>query len=681
VFFLLTDQLVRVPGIGPHLSQKLAKMGLLKVSDLISHYPRKWEDFSHFSPISGVSESEKVTLKAHLISISQFRPYHRKLHITNAIFSDDSGNMRVTWFNQPYLMNTLKKGQEYYLSGIAKRYQGKLTLVSPSIEKAEADKSPLHSGRIISIYPETNGMTSKIIRKTLQYLIPTIKAIPETLPKVVLKSQKLIGLAMAMLNIHFPESETNLAKAKTRLSFEELIPIHLSLILNQKISDNAPGIPIKIDKNFVKEFLSYLNFELTPSQNLALQAVLKDLGKPHSTNRLILGDTGSGKTIVATAALVAAAKAGFQSTLMAPTEILANQHYQNLQPLLTRMNISTALMTSSHKSYSYTDIAEGKVDVIIGTHALIQQKVAFANLNLVIIDEQHRFGVRQREKLKNKAKGIIPHFISLSATPIPRTLFLHLLKDLQVSFITHLPVGRLPVITRLATANNFEKVKMLINKEIASGHKVFVVTPLINEPAADSNKNEKASVASEKQNLTRIFPTACIGTLHGQMPSEVKQKIMQELKIGKLDVIVSTSLIEVGIDIPEATIIWIKNAEQFGLAQLHQLRGRVGRSSHQSYCLIETNTEDPDAIERLTKLIKINDGNKLAEMDLKFRGPGGFFTDQQSGFLKLKLADLTDQKLIKATREAAEQIIASDPTLKCCPDLKNKLQFNYLSHT
>ena len=680
MFFLLTDHLSKIPGIGQHLSQKLVKMGLIRVQDILAYYPRKWEDFSRLSPIVEAQEGGKFTIKARLLAISQFRPYHRKLHITNAIFSDDSGSIRVTWFNQPYLINSLKKEQLYYLNGPVKRYQDKLTLVSPNIERADDDKSPLHSGRIVAIYPETSGITSKLIRKVINYLLPTMNAIPETLPETILNSYKLMSLPKATMGIHLPTSEANLTLAKTRLSYEELIPIHLSLIQDQKITHGEPGLPIKTTKNFTKEFVSHLSFELTPSQKVAIDEVLKNLNTPHPTNRLILGDVGSGKTVVAAASIVAATKAGFQSALMAPTEILATQHYHSLAPLLKKMNVSLALITSAHKSHSYGDIAAGKVDLVIGTHALIEQKVAFANLNLVIIDEQHRFGVRQREKLKNKGQHTTPHFISLSATPIPRTLFLHILKDLEVSFITHMPVGRLPVITRLATTNNFDKVATLINQEIRKGHKIFVVTPRIHEQAL-AGKIEKASVMAEKKNLSKLFPKARIGILHGQLKSEIKLRTINELNANKLDILVSTSMIEVGIDIPLATVIWIKNAEQFGLAGLHQLRGRVGRSSHQSYCLVETNSEDPSAIERLTELIKTNDGNKLAEMDLKFRGPGGFFTDQQSGFLKLKLADLTDQKLIKATRKIAEQIIADDPNLKHCPELRKKLQFNYLTHT
>lgn len=679
MFFLLTDHLSKIPGIGLNLSQKLAEMGLVRVQDLLSYYPRKWEDFSHLSPIVEAQKGAKSTFRATLLTISQFRPYHRKLHIINAIFSDESGSIRVTWFNQPYLINSLQKERLYFLNGMVKRYQGKLTLVSPNIEKADDDKSPLHSGRIVAVYPETSGITSKLIRKTINYLVPTMKSIPETLPEIILKSHKLMGLSKAVASIHSPTSEADLVTAKTRLSYEELIPIHLSLIQSQKIAQSEPGLPIKTTKKNLPEFLSHLNFELTPSQKTAINEVLADLATPHPSNRLILGDVGSGKTVVAAAALAASAKAGFQSALMAPTEILANQHYQSLTPLLNKLGISSALMTSSHKSHSYEDIASGRVDIVIGTHALIAQKITFANLNLVIIDEQHRFGVRQREKLKNKSAVTAPHFISLSATPIPRTLFLHLLKDLNVSFITHLPVGRLPVITRLATINNFAKVKMLINQEISKGHKIFVVTPRIHEDL--TGKTEKASVILEKQKIAKLFPMAKIGMLHGQLVSEVKLKTLTDLKDNKLDILVSTSMIEVGIDIPEATVILIKNAEQFGLAGLHQLRGRVGRSSHQSYCLIETNSDNPEAIERLTSLIKINDGNKLAEMDLKFRGPGGFFTDQQSGFLKLKLTDLTDQKLIKATRKIAEEIIADDPNLKYCPELKKKLQFNYLTHS
>lgn len=681
MFFLLTDPINSLPGIGPNLSQKLAKIGLFCIADLIHYYPRKWEDFSQILPISKLLENQPVTVQAKLTAINQFRTYRQKMTLTTAIVSDGSGNLPIIWFNQPYLINTLREGQSYFFSGTAKRHQGKLTLVSPVYEAVSLTFSPLHSGRIVPIYPETLGITSKLLRKLARYLIPTTHAIPETLPPEIIAKYKLMPRAKALENIHFPNRMLDLAPAKTRLSFEELIPIHLSLILEKKRWANQSSQPIPINPKFLQKFISALDFKLTPSQITAIKQILSDLTKNQPTNRLLLGDVGSGKTVVAASALIASAKAGFQSALMAPTEILANQHYHYIQPLLKKFGITATLITGHTKLHSYADIASGKIAVIIGTHALIQQKLTFANLNLVIVDEQHRFGVHQRQKLTTKTETV-PHYLSLSATPIPRTLFLSLLKDVQVSYLTHLPKGRLPIITRLSTPRNFTRVQELVLKEIAQHHPVFVIVPRINLPSASAAEaNDKASVMSERTKLTRLFPTASIGILHGQMPSEVKLKTMADLKTGKLDILVSTSVIEVGIDIPEATVVWIKNAEQFGLAGLHQLRGRVGRSHHQSYCLIETASANPEVISRLIQLIKTNDGRKLAEIDFKLRGPGSFFGGEQSGWLKLKLADLTKPALIKATRAIAETILAADPNLKHYPAYKNELKFNYLTHS
>jgi len=379
----------------------------------------------------------------------------------------------------------------------------------------------------------------------------------------------------------------------------------------------------------------------------------------------------------AAAGIVAAVKAGYQAALMAPTEILATQHYYSLIPLMKKFGITTTLLTGSTKLADYSEIKTGQINLIIGTQALIQKQVEFLNLNLVIVDEQHRFGVGQRYQLKNKASAATPHFISLSATPIPRTVFLSLFSDLDVSMLTAAPQGRLPIITRLATPNNLVKVQALINKEMAAGHKIFVIAPLIEE----DTKADRASITSEIKNLSVLFPEARIATLHGRMSAEDKLSIMRNFKEGGIDILLATSVVEVGIDVPKATVMLIKNAERFGLAGLHQLRGRVGRSTLQSYCLVESPADNPETLERLTTFIKIQDGNTLAKMDLALRGPGAFFDTQQSGFLKLKIANLLDEKLIEATHQAAVELIKTDPLLKNHPELKQKIQLHLFPHS
>ncbi|MBN2585606.1 ATP-dependent DNA helicase RecG [Patescibacteria group bacterium] len=680
MFFLLSDPLTHLPGIGPSLSSKLSQMGLKTVGDLLTYYPRRWEDLSQITPLNGVEAAlGRATVRARLLSFSSFRTPRRRMFLINGLLEDETGALRVVWFNQPYLTQSLKKGAEYYLSGPIRERDGHLVLTNPSIEPAE--KTPVHSGRIIPIYPATAGISTRMLRRWLKNLIATIRELPDTLPEDIRKNYRLIDRAHAIENIHFPHSLSAIGEARRRLGFEELLLVHLGLLIAKQQWEKLPTKAIPHSPDLIKDFEAQLGFKLTPTQKTSIKEILSDIAKSIPMNRLLLGDVGSGKTAVAAAALVATAKAGRQSALMAPTEVLATQHYYNLQPLLAKFGVSTTLLTGSTKLHDYSEIENGDVDVVIGTHALIQKQVGFKNLNLVIVDEQHRFGVRQREKLKNKALDITPHYLSLSATPIPRTLFLGLLHNLEISELTSIPTGRLPIITRLVTEQNRATACKLIEREIKDGHAIFVITPLIDEVLND--EQERASIASELKSLKRSFPKARIGSLHGRVASEEKLELMTKIKNGDLDILVATSVIEVGIDVPRATIIWIKNADRFGLAQLHQLRGRVGRSSLQSYCLIETNSaeqQNEEDINRLTSFVKINDGSKLAEIDLKLRGPGAFFGSNQSGLLHLKIANLTDKKLITETRTAAEAMLKTDPTLTHHPELKARLSFNYVTH-
>jgi len=673
VFFLLRDPISKLPGIGPVLAQKLANLDIFSVEDLIRHYPRRWEDWSQISPLIQAQAGERLTTQAELLTLNQFRSPRSRLHITSGIVQDESGSLRVTWFNQPYIARHLVKNQPYYVSGEVRSFRGHLTIINPTLEPITA--APVHAGRIIPVYPTTAGVSTKIIRRAIKNLIPTIRTLPDYLPAPLRAQHHLIGHAQAVEHIHFPASMKHLQSARHRLGFEELLMVHLGLMLVKSAQAEDRGQPILTPTNFQAQFIKHLDFTLTSGQARAIKDIVEDLARPHPTNRLLLGDVGSGKTVVAAAAISAAAGAGFQTALMAPTEVLANQHYRSIAPLMDALGVSTTLLTGATKLADPQDIASGKIDLVIGTHALIQKDVSFKNLNLVIIDEQHRFGVRQRTRLKNKSH-VSPHFLSLSATPIPRTLFLTLFSDLDVSILGELPQGRQPITTLIATDANQDTITNLINTEAQSGHKIFVVTPLIDE----DSRATRSSIASEERHLTQLFPDLKIGTLHGRMSADEKMAAMQDIQTDQLDVLLATSVIEVGIDIKQATIIWIKNAERFGLAQLHQLRGRVGRSDLPSYCIVETSSDDPEATERLTAFTKIKDGDKLAEMDLEARGPGSFFSDQQSGFLKLRVAKLTDQKLIKTTRSAAEHLLATDPQLKLHPELKNQLNLTHITH-
>lgn len=676
MFYHLTDTVTTISGIGPNTAQKLKKLGISTVQDLIHYYPRTWDDFSNIIDISQIVINEKNTIKAELISISQFRSPYKRMNITNAIFKDASGNLKVTWFNQPYLIKNLIKHQTYLLSGKVSKYQGKLTLNSPIAELA--DKSPLHSGRIVPVYPLTEGLTSRILRKIILHLTKTIKSIPDTMPDRLLKKYNLTPLLTSLANIHFPKNFKILDQSKLRLSLEELIPIQLSILLSKKDWKKQPGKSLTISPKLLTKFKSNLEFKLTKTQLLAIKQILDDLKQPHPMNRLLMGDVGSGKTIVATAAIIATVKNKYQVALVAPTEILANQHYANLKPLLDAWNIKSTLITSKTKLNTWAEISKQEIDVIIGTHAIIQKTAKFKNLNLIIIDEQHRFGVRQRQSLKNQNKDFTPHFLSLSATPIPRTLFLGLLEDLDISWLDSLPQGRLPIITKLITnPKQYINIQKLINKEIDLNHKIFIIAPLVTDSSVSTFKT---SVLNEQAKMSTLFPNAKIAILHGKMNSADKLRIMNQLKNGEIDILIATSIIEVGIDIPAASVIWIKNAESFGLASLHQMRGRVGRSNIQSFCLIESNSLAPVAIERLAALTKTTNGEKLAKIDLKLRGPGSFFSGQQSGFSKLKLTDLTNIKLIKQSRSLAKDILKMDPLLKQFSYIKQQVKSNYLTH-
>jgi len=651
------------------MAEKLARLKIFNVVDLIYYFPRKWEDFGKVIPINKIKPDSKITIKAQLTSLSQFISPIKKMSITNAIFQDDSGALKVTWFNQPYISKNLEKQKTYLLAGTAKLNNQTIGLTNPTIEPA--DKSPIHSGGIIPVYPMTEGVTSKFIRKTINYLTTTIKKIPETLTQKLITDFKLTPLPQALTQIHSPKSIANLKTAQKRLSLEELLPIQLSILISRQLNEQPTGQSIAIDNKIIDKFINQLNFKLTPSQKTAIDQILKDMQNTIPMNRLLMGDVGSGKTIVAAASLLATSQAGFQSAFMAPTEVLAHQHYDNLRPLLNKWDINVSLLTANQKINS-----ENLGDVVIGTHSLIQENVDFKNLGLIIIDEQHRFGVRQRQVLKDKNPKFTPHFLSLSATPIPRTLFLGLLQDLDISWLDSLPRGRLPVITKLISSNkDLDTIKSTIEQEIKNQHKIFIIAPLI-----DIGTSNKTSITEEQKRIAKLFPKARIDVLHGRMSSQDKLQVMENLSTNKTDILVATSVIEVGIDIPDASVVWIKNAESFGLSQLHQLRGRVGRSDIQSYCFIESDSATPQTLERLQALAETTDGNKLAEIDLKLRGPGVFFKDQQSGFAKLQLADLTNIKLIKESRKLATSLLELDPTLEHHPYFKKQIELNYLTH-
>jgi len=659
------SRLNQLPGIGPSLASRLGILGLETIEDLIYYFPRAWEDLSKLTPISELlppaaapaPDGPRRTIQATLSGLKTFRSPIRRMVLTQGLASDASGSIPVIWFNQPYLRTTLKAGTEYFLTGKVIQRSGKPTLVSPDLERAS--DIPVHHLRIVPIYPESGGLTTKIFRRLTAHLAPLIRQLPEYLPDFVRKQYDLLPLPEALLHLHFPASLEYLQKAKDRLSFDELLFTQLAIQQVKQLLHSAVAKPIPQDIEYIKTVLTKLPYQLTASQKKALWEIVQDLSAEKPANRLLEGDVGSGKTIVAAIAMMTAARAGFRSVLMAPTEVLAYQHYYSLQPLLAQFGISCRLHTQSYQ------LGPTAAQVTVGTHALIQESVTFTDLNLVIIDEQHRFGVEQREKLKHK--GLMPHFISLTATPIPRSLALTLFGDLDLSVITEKPVGRKPIVTKVISQRSL--VYKLIQQEVNSGHQAFIITPLI----SDSDRMSVKSAEKEFKNIQNIFPHARVGLLHGRLTTDKKQAVMEALKGKKLDILVATSVIEVGVDIPNATVMLIEGAEKFGLAQLHQLRGRVGRAQYQSYCFVAPSVPDEGVLQRLQIFAANTDGFKLAEMDLQMRGPGSLFGKTQSGFIRYRLADWTDAKAIKVAQDAALELLADSPDLSKYPLLKKKV--------
>jgi len=636
------------------------------------YFPRTYIDLSKTYKINEVITNQFTNVKGLLSQLQTSRSKFGKALI-KAKLNDETGSIDLIWFNQPYLQKILKNGQQIILTGKVNFEFGRMTMQSPQIESAQ--DNPLHSGRIIPIYHETFGLNSKWIREKIHPLLKYSKTIfPEYLPENILKEQELMSYAQAIYEVHFPQTLKTLEKAKRRLGFDELFLIQLGALQKkwhwQNINEHEQKTMVIHEA--LSEFEKTLPFALTSAQRRSLDEILNDQQKTYPMSRLLQGDVGSGKTVVAGIALLNTIKNGYQGAIMAPTEILARQHYHTLFKLFKDLNINLKFMAGSTKKSEKTaimnELKNGLVDIIIGTHALIQQGVTFKNLGLAVIDEQHRFGVKQRDILKSQGS---PHLLSLSATPIPRTLALTIYGDQDLSIIDELPSGREPIITRLVPENKRSDAYRWIEDKVKKGRQAFVICPLIDE----SDTLELKSVIKEFEYLqTNVFPELKIGLLHGKMKAADKEAIMQEFKENKTNILVSTSVIEVGIDIPNAVIMMIEGAERFGLSQLHQFRGRVGRSTHQSYCFLFMQKYSQTAATRLRAMVDHTSGFKLSEIDLEIRGPGHVYGIRQSGIPDLKMASLTDSITISKARNAAEKIITNDPDLKNLPYLAQKLQ-------
>jgi ATP-dependent DNA helicase RecG len=660
-------------GVGAEMQRKLERLGLHTAGDLIGHFPRRYDDFSNIIPIRQMVPGN-VTFRGQIERVAGRYARTRKLHITEAIISDNTGTIKAIWFNQQYLAKSLPVGTPVMISGKLEFKNNDLAMQSPAIEALSENKVTKDTARIVPVYPETEGLSSKQLRGLILPLLPLTATLEETLPDFIIEHAKLMSRSKALSEIHFPSNQTSLTKARNRLAFEELWFLMLaSLTIKHEImTETAPAIEFKAD--IAQAFTAELPFDLTDSQRKAAWEILMDLKHPRPMNRLLEGDVGSGKTVISALSAVMVMSTGYQVSLMAPTELLARQHYKNLQPLLEKMGYETLLVlgkqTAAERKAALARIDSAEPMLVIGTQALIGDKVSFPKLGLAMIDEQHRFGVVQRQELKAKA-GLLPHLLSMTATPIPRTLQLTVYGDLDISVIEGLPPGRKPIKTKVVGAKDRAETEQFIDAQIEEGRQVYVVCPLVD---VSEMLDAKAAVIEAERLANGPFKHRRIGLIHGKMSSADKQTVMENFARGQIDILVATSVIEVGIDVPNAAIMMIEGAERFGLAALHQIRGRVGRGEHASHCFLVTDSKSATAAERLKALEKSQDGFRLAQIDLELRGPGQIYGKRQSGELDLQFADINDAKLLAAVRAQALRFLQNPTALTDYPAIAAKIQ-------
>lgn len=663
----VTSSLSSVKGVGPKTAAALTDAGLITAEDALGFLPRRYDDFSKATSIADLAPGN-VVVRAKCESVST-RPVRRGMRLTTAVLADDSGKVKAVWFNQPYRETQLKSDRYFLFSGQFSFQYNRYQLTNPSVELAD-EEIPKESGqKIVPIYKSIKGLKPRSINDLIAQLRPLVEFMPETLPPSVIESQELTSRADALRSLHFPGSHEDIERGKERLAFEELFEMLLAAQLNKQENAKLKGWVIPFDQPTVKKFVKGLPFALTNAQRRAAWQILQDFESSNPMNRLLQGDVGSGKTVVAGLAARQADHAGLQTAIMAPTEILASQHAETLAGLLEPFGVRVALLTGSVKSTArkelLTRLAAGDIDVIVGTHALIQKGVDYHRLGFVVIDEQHRFGVKQRQALLEKSQNM-PHLLSMTATPIPRSLALTLYGELDVSILNELPAGRQPITTKIWSPTSADALYAKIEEEIKKGRQAYIICSLIDE----NPDNDRKSVEAEYKKLkSTVFYGRKIGLLHGKLKSEEKDAVMRQFTSGEIDILVSTTVVEVGVNVPNATVMLIENADHFGLSQLHQLRGRVGRGEYKSYChLMMSGHDKPSA--RLKEIEKSQDGFYLAEVDLRLRGPGEIYGRAQHGALNLQIATLADTKLIARAQEAAIAFLGSGEDL---------LQYNHLA--
>ena len=661
----LDTPLIQFPGVGEARSKKLEKLGLTRCEQLLTYFPRDYEDRRQIWSIRSAPLGQKVCVRAMVAQHPQLSRIRKGMELVKVHVVDHAGAMHLTFFNQSYVQRALTAGEEYIFYGAVEEQGSRRTMVNPIFEPAGRQGV---TGRIVPVYPLTAGISNHLISSLTHLAVEHCAArMPESLPPKVRLAHQLAQAEFSYQNIHFPATPEDLDKARRRFTLEELFYLSAGLALLRGRRDGAVCPPM--DPLPKEEFLALLPFAPTQAQSRVMDDIAKDLASGKPMNRLVQGDVGSGKTVVAAYAAWLAVKNGGQAALMAPTEVLAEQHYRSLGPLLQqagiRVGLLTGALTPKEKRLARQALAAGEIDFVIGTHALISQGVEFARLRLMIADEQHRFGVAQRSALAGK--GLTPHVLVMSATPIPRTLALIIYGDLDVSIIDQLPPGRQPVQTFAVTGGYHQRVYRFIRKLVGEGRQAYIVCPMVEEN--DQLPDERKAVTEYAKKLqSEVFPDLKVAFVHGKMKPKEKDAVMAAFAAHETDILVSTTVIEVGVDVPNAAVMVIENAERFGLSQLHQLRGRVGRGKHQSYCILISDNRNEETRQRLKVMTKTTDGFQIAEEDLRLRGPGDFFGARQHGLPGLKVADLgCDTQLLQEARQAAEQLLAQDPALTSCP--------------
>jgi ATP-dependent DNA helicase RecG len=665
----LSSHTTIVRGIGQKQAELLEKIGINNVEDMIYYFPRRYDDYSELKLIKDLSYGEEVTIIAWVKNINTFTSRNKNRKIIQVLVSDKTGTIQLMWFNQDYHLRYFRKDMFLSISGKIEQYMGKLVMYHPDYE--QIDQQQLNTKRIVPVYSLTARLSQRWLRRVMFSVITYwAPRIPEFMTEYILEDANLMDLSTALKEIHFPENHTNLKKAHYRLAFDEIFLLQLGVLRQKYEWTNQEGHKYQVDDNWLEERISILPFQLTNSQIKALADIRKDLESGGPMNRLLQGDVGSGKTVIAALGVSIVAKTGAQAAYMAPTSILAEQHYTILKRLLANPEDENAVLNEDQVRLLIGDtparereeillgLAEGQIKLLIGTHALIESPVVFKDLQIVVVDEQHRFGVSQRAALREK--GDTPHLLVMTATPIPRSLALTIYGDLDLSVMDEMPPGRQPVDTHIVYPIERERIYNLVRSQVEKGHQAFIIYPLVEQ---GENEEVLAAVQEQERLKAEVFPKLRVGLLHGRLRPDEKESVMRQFRDRQFDILVSTTVIEVGVDIPNATVMVIEGANRFGLAQLHQLRGRVGRGTDQSYCILIPQTSDAAENERLLAMESTNDGFVLAEHDLRQRGPGEFLGTRQSGYANLRLANLTDVHLIEKARKYAEQVFNNDPNL------------------